>query len=187
MADDINFFETENSLLFKKITSKKDLPLKGKFDGYFIESSEGEIRKIFAFLKNSTEKKKIAIKALDETFNRRVVETLNFDYLVSLESNLGKDSLRQRSSGINHIVAKSAAMKNISFVVSIESLMNLNNFEKAKYISRIIQNIKICRKAKCSIKLASFSSKNSRSFLDRSKIALSWGLSSQQISSLTTF
>lgn len=187
MANDINFFDTKNSLLFKKVRSKRELPLEGEFDGYFLESNESELRKIIAFLKNSPQKKKIAIKAIDESFNRRVIETLNFDYLVSVEENSGKDGLKQRSSGINHVVAKLAAKKNISFVVSMEALKNLNPLEKAKYISRIIQNIKICRKAKCSIKLASLSLNKSISCLDRSKIAISWGMSSQQVSDSLIF
>ncbi len=186
MASDINFIKTEDSLLFEKIKSKKDISSEDDFEGYFIDADEKEIRKITESLKN-TKRKQIAILARDETFNRRVIETLKFDYLVSPEINFGKDSLKQRSSGLNHVLVKEAAKKNIAILVSLDNLMKFEKKEKAVLIARIIQNVVLCRKTNCSIKIASFSDKFSLSKLERERIAFSFGMSSQQVKNSCSF
>ena len=185
MVQDINFSKKEDSFYFKQVFSKKDISELKNFDGFFIYADENECRKIVESLKNSG--KKIAIKARDEVFNRRVLETLNFDYLVSLEINKGKDTLKQRSSGLNHVVAKIAAKKNIAIVVSSQDLFNFTGKELSVYISKIIQNIKICRKVDCKIKIASFSDKKSCSCLGKKKLGVSWGMSSQQTKEVCNF
>jgi hypothetical protein len=50
--------------------------------------------------------------------------------------------------------------------------------DKALILARIIQNIKVCRKAKCSIKILS----NGRDKKDIEAFASSIGMSSQQVS-----
>ena len=85
------------------------------------------------------------------------METLKIDYLVSPERGFKKDTLKQRDSGINHVVAKEAVKKGIVFVVDFAEVSSLRGKERALRLSRIIQNIKICRKAKCGLKIASFS------------------------------
>lgn len=185
MVQDINFSKKEDSFYFNQAFSKKDISELKNFDGFFIDADENECRKIVESLKNSG--KKIAIKARDEIFNRRVLETLNFDYLVSLEINKGKDTLKQRSSGLNHVVAKIAAKKNIAIVVSLQDLFNFTGKELSVYISKIIQNIKICRKAKCDMKIASFSKKQTYSTKERQRLGVSWGMSSQQAKATVSF
>lgn len=182
MASDINFFKSSDSLLLKKIRSKRELSSSDDVDGYFIDSDETETRKIIDFLKNSKKKLKIAISAKDDFFNRRVLETMSFDYLVSPEFNQGKNTLKQRSSGLNHVLAKEAAKKNVVVLISLDKIFSLDKFSKAMLIERILQNIKICRKAKCSIRIANFSyTKDLLSCLNRQRLAMSWSMSSQEI------
>ena len=178
MKNDINLCQNEDSLQFKKVFTKKDTQDIEKFDGVFIDADEKESRKIIESIKNS--KKKIAIKARDEVFNRRVLETMKIDYLVSLEINTSKDTLKQRGSGFNHVLAKIAAKNKIDIVVSLENLFLFSGIELSKYIAKIIQNIKICRKAKCNIKIASFSKNKFYSTNERERLGFSWGMSSQQ-------
>lgn len=187
MAIDINFIKQDNSLLFRKISSKRDIMPTDKVDGYLIDADEKEIRKIVEFLKNSKEKKQIAINAQDEMFNRRAIETIKFDYLVSPEFNNGKDSLKQRSSGLNHTLTKIASERKIVILINLNELNKQNKKDKAILIARIIQNIKLCRKSKCLVKIASFSDEGTFSKKERELIGFSWGMSSQQTTKACTF
>jgi len=164
-----------------KIDSKKGISQKDNCDGYFIDANEKETRKIVEFLKGSKEKKKIAVKAIDENFNRRVIETLDLDYLVSPEINSERDNLKQRSSGLNHVLAKKMAKKKISVLISLKELEKVDKEHKAFLIARIIQNVKLCRKANCAIKIASLSERKFFSKKQRELVGESWGMSSQQV------
>jgi RNase P/RNase MRP subunit p30 len=181
METDINFFKEKESFFLKKIFTKRDVNSLDSVDGYFIDADEKESRKIVDFLKNSNKKNKIAIKARDEFFNRRVIETMNFNYLVSPEINIGRESLKQRSSGLNHVLVNEARKKGIAIVVSLSELKKWEGKDRAVLISRVMQNIMLCRKAKCSIKIATLSEKKSVSKKERGFIGMSWGMSSQQV------
>ena len=86
-------------------------------------------------------------------FNRRVVETLKIDYLVSPELGDRKDSLKQRDSGLNHVVAKEMAKRKVVMVVDFDSVAEMKGKDKALRLARIMQNVKICRRAKCGIRI----------------------------------
>jgi len=167
---DINLFKSPNSVYLKKVSSKSQTSKEDFCDGYLIESSEKEARRIIDSLKDS--KKIIAIKGSDDAFNRRAVETLKINYLVSPEIGFKKDTLKQRDSGINHVVAREAVKKKISFVIDMSQISRLKGKERAKALSRIIQNIKTCRKAKCGIKIASFASDKNGLIDENARIAL---------------
>jgi RNase P/RNase MRP subunit p30 len=182
MANDITLFRNPESLFFVKIKKKEDIT-SFDFDGFLIDADEKECRRTIEYIRSKNKSVKIAVIGIDDEFNRRAVETLKINYLVSPEITWQNDSLKQRSSGLNHVVAKIAKDKNIIFVSDI-SLINKQNDKKNKaiLISRIIQNIKICRKAKCEIKLASFA-KDAEELIDEKQamsIAFSLGMSSQQ-------
>jgi len=78
---DINLFRVKDSIYLKKIKSKSGVFSDDNCDGYLIESSEKEARRIIESLRGSD--KKIGVVGGDDVFNRRVVETLRVDYLVS--------------------------------------------------------------------------------------------------------
>lgn len=179
---DINLFKTNSSLYFKKISSKADLSEKDDCDGYLIESSEKEARKIIASLKDKKGGEILALMGQDDAFNRRAIETLKIDYLVSPEKGNKIDNLKQRDSGLNHVVAKEAAKQNITIIVDMSEISNLKGKEKALRLEKIIQNIKICRKVNCKIKIASLA-KNKQEIFDekgRSSFGISLGMSSVQ-------
>ena len=194
---DINLFKMEGSVYLKKVRSKTDISLDDDCDGYLIckKSSfltnflllEKEARRIVESLKGSG--KKIGIVGGDDVFNRRVVETLKVDYLVSPEGGFKKDGLKQRDSGINHVVAKIAKEKGILIVVDFNSVSKLEGKEKALRIGRIIQNVKVCRKAGCGLKIGSFGFEKGEVFDEKERRAfgLSLGMSSVQSADCVRF
>ncbi|MEM4330887.1 MAG: hypothetical protein QW273_02675 [Candidatus Pacearchaeota archaeon] len=187
MKEDINLVKRENSYFFKEIYRKEEINLNDECDGYLVQPNEKEIRRIISFLKEKNIKKFLAIMSLDDLTNKRFVETLNFDFLVSPENSLTKDSLKQKSSGLNLYLAKLCKKKKIKILISIDNLIKRDKRDKARIISRIIQNIKICRKADCDIKIASFSKNFFLEKKERERIGFSWGMSSQQVAKCSLF
>ncbi len=164
-----------------KVNSKSQLPEKIAFGDFILIDTNGnekELRRIVDSLKGK--KVTVGVYGYDDAFNRRIAETIKMNYLINAERNLSdkKDTLKQRDSGLNHVVAKEMASKKISLVIDFESLALLSKQEKALILARIIQNVKICRKAKCSIKILS----NGRDKKDVESFASSIGMSSQQVS-----
>jgi len=109
--------------------------------------------------------------------------------LVSPERGVKKDSLKQRDSGINHVVAKLASEKGISIVIDFSEVASLSGKEKALRLEKIIQNVKICRKAGCEIKIASFGKSAGEIFgeNERNAFGVSLGMSSVQARDSTQF
>ena len=176
----MNLFKIKDSVYLKKIKTK--INISGECDGYLIESSEKEARKIIASLKDRKFKGEVGLVGGDDAFNRRAVESLKIDYLVSPERGDKRDSLKQRDSGINHVVAKLAKEKRIMIVIDLSEVSGLKGKQKALRIERIIQNVKICRKAGCKIKIASLAV-NEKDLVDekgRNAIGVSFGMSSRQ-------
>jgi len=184
---DINLFETEGSLFFRKISSKSDLAENEKCDGYLLDADEKECRRIIDTLKSK--KKFIAVIGQDNEFNRRAIETLKINFLVSPERGPKKDSLKQRDSGLNDVVAKEASNRNIPIVLDLNEINQTNGKEKALRLSRIIQNIIICRKEECKILIANLA-ENKESILDektRRSFGMSLGMSTAQSKDSTNF
>ncbi len=183
MVQDITLFKNSGSMYFQLVSKKEEIK---NFDseGILIDADEKECRRTIEFIKSKNKQIKIAVLGNDDEFNRRALETLKINYLVSPELNGLKDSLKQRSSGMNHVTAKIAKDKNIVIIEGINFIqIQTDKKSKARLISRIIQNIKICRKAKCEIKFATFA-KSSEDLLDEKQIAaigFSLGMSSQQV------
>jgi len=152
---DINLFRVKDSWNLKKVSSKAEVSKDADCDGFLIESSEKEARRIIEMLKQVEKKFLIGVFGRDDAFNRRVVESLKVDYLVSVERASGKDSLKQRDSGLNHVVARIAKEKGIGIVVDFGEVASLKGKGKALRIGRLIQNVKVCRKVGCCVKVAS--------------------------------
>ena len=171
---DINLFRAEDSIYLKKVRSKADVSGDDDCDGYLIESSEKEARRIVECLKKTNIK--IGVVGNDDAFNRRVVETLKIDYLVSPELGTERDSLKQRDSGINHVVAKLAAAKGVVVVVDFGDVAGLSGKEKALRLGKIIQNVKVCRRAGCGLKIGSFGLKKGEVIGEKERVAFGLGL-----------
>lgn len=181
---DITLFKSEGNLFFKQISKKEDIK-DFDCDGFLLDCDEKQARRTIEFIKSKDKNKLIGILALSDEFNRRALETLKINYLISPEFNEGKDTLKQRSSGFNHVLAEIAKKKNIQIVVNLSKVNSIDNKkEKAKIVSRILQNVKISRKSKIDLKLATFANSENE-LLDEKQIraiGFSLGMSSQQVS-----
>jgi len=119
----------------------------------------------------------IIVKAQSLEFNRKILEYGKFQILLSPESTHNpRDSLRKLDTSFNHITAKIAAKNNISIAFDL-NLRNKDKKEKAILLSRIIQIIKFCRKAKTQIAFL-----NSKDKIDACNLLISLGSSTNQIS-----
>ena len=78
--EDMNLFKKKDSIFLKKIGTKSEISKDEDCDGYLIETSEKEARRIIESLKKSG--KVVALVGGDDAFNRRAIETLKIDYLV---------------------------------------------------------------------------------------------------------
>lgn len=102
--------------------------------------------------KYKKEGKEVTVKAQDIDFNREILENKKVNMLV-LNHKLGKDKLKERNSGLNHILCKIARENNITLAVNLEELNTENKKEKAEILARIIQNIKLIKKYKNKLKI----------------------------------
>ena len=101
-------------------------------------------------IKKSSEKPLIVISQ-DDLFNRKIVEYGKFDILLSPEKGNRSNSIRKINSGLNHVIAKIAAKNKISIGIDIDEIKKLSKNEKAERLSKIKQNLEICRKSKTKI------------------------------------
>ena len=90
--------------------------------------------------------RKIVVQAQDEKFNRKILENKEVDVLFSLEFNNLNDRLKQRNSGLNEVLCKIAKKNNISIGIDLEKIKNLQKKDKAIILSRIAQNISLCKR-----------------------------------------
>jgi len=98
-----------------------------------------------------TNKQKVVIQAQDDAFNRKILENKDIDILLSPESHNRKDFTKQRDSGLNEILCKLAEKNNIKIAININQLKKLGPKEKAITLSRIRQNIQLCKRTKTQI------------------------------------
>jgi ribonuclease P/MRP protein subunit RPP1 len=108
-----------------------------------------EARKQIA--KSKKEGKMVIVKAKESEFNRKILENKDVDVLLSPEIHDRKDMLKQRDSGLNEVLCKIAAKNNISIGINLEEISKMPAKEKAITISRIMQNIRLCKKTDAKI------------------------------------
>lgn len=97
--------------------------------------------------KTSKNNQQVIVKGKDIEFNRKILETKNVKMLI-LSLSKGRDKLKERDSGLNHILAKIAQDKNIEIAVDFSEIINSEKKEKAKILSRLKQNIMLAKKFK---------------------------------------
>ena len=86
------------------------------------------------------------VRAQDDNFNRKILENKDVDMIIGLEMHDRKDYMKQRDSGLNEILCKLAKANDIKIGIEIENIGKLNNVEKARVLSRIRQNIVLCKR-----------------------------------------
>ena len=123
-------------------------------------------------------KNPVIVQAQDYDFNRAILEYGRFDILLSPEAKTSKDTLKKINSGLDYILAETAAKKGISIGIDLEELRSLDKKTKARRLTKLIQNIKVCRKAKAKITLLNYKDKK-----DATAFLSTLGASSQQANS----
>ncbi len=96
--------------------------------------------------------KEIVFSSNDDDLNRKVLEKLEVNFiLIKLENR--KDYLKQRNSGLNEVMVTIAKKKNIGIGIDFDELKESK--DKEKILSRIRQNISLCKRVKVRMKFFS--------------------------------
>jgi RNase P/RNase MRP subunit p30 len=110
------------------------------------------------------EGKEVVVDAGDDDFNRKIFEIKDVDMVVGLEIN-GNDRLKQRDSGMNEVIAKLAKSNNIAVGVDVSRIKRLSALEKGKALSRVRQNIGLCKRTRARITILGADKKEAISFV----------------------
>lgn len=94
------------------------------------------------------------IEGISEEKNRKAVENKQVDMLLAPERAGKKDRLNQRDSGLNHVLCAIAHEKDVAIGFSFSDLLNAKN--RAVVLGRMMQNVRLCRKYKVRMVVASF-------------------------------
>lgn len=141
--------------------------------------NNNNLEQVKRLLKNEQSPK--IVLAQNDEFNRKVLEYGKLDILLSIEKGNRKNKLRQEDSGLNHILAKIACKNKISIGIDLDEISKLEKKEKAERLSKIIQNIKICRKSKTKVAIKTKDHQRARDFLTE------FGASTNQIKETIVF
>jgi RNase P/RNase MRP subunit p30 len=117
-----------------------------------INEARKQIEKIKKEQEKSERKDKIAILSQDDEFNRKALEIKGINLLVINEDLDIKDYSKQRNSSLNEVLANICAKKNIEIGIQIDKIIKKDSREKAKSLSRLIQNIALIKKEDGKIK-----------------------------------
>lgn len=118
---------------------------------------------------------------------RAIIEQGNYDIIVSVEKHGIKTSLKHIDSGLDYVICKLAHQKKVAIAFSFYDMLNSRN--KVEHISKVIQNIRLCRKYKVQMVLASFA-KNKyemRNAYDLYSLALSLGMTAKEAKSALNY
>ncbi len=107
----------------------------------------------------------IIVKAQNEEFNRKILEYGKFDIILSLEKENLRNKIRQTNSGLNHVLAKIASKNKISIGFDLEEIKKMEIKQKAEILSKIKQNIKICRKYNTKLSIKTKNLQEAKNFL----------------------
>ena len=138
-----------------------------------------QARKEIQEIKKKNPEQKIALLSQDDEFNRKALEIKGLNILIINENIWQKDYMKQRSSGLNEVLAKICADKNIEIGIEIDGIIKKSDIEKAKSLARLAQNIMLCKKSKCKL---IFMSNKSYDKLTLNSILLTLGANTQQAS-----
>ena len=104
-------------------------------------------KQILKFKKEKPDsKEKIALLSQDDEFNRKALEIKGLNMLIINENLDIKDYMKQRNSGLNEILAKICADKNIEIGIQIKEIIKKEDIEKAHSLARLQQNIILCKR-----------------------------------------
>lgn len=106
----------------------------------------------------------VVVEAGSDEFNRKIFEIKDVDMVVGLEFDR-KDRLKQRDSGMNEVLAKLAKSNGIVVGIDVSKINGLSGLEKGKVLSRIRQNISLCKRTGARIVILGADAKEAMSFI----------------------
>lgn len=92
----------------------------------------------------------------DEKINRLALENRKVDILLSPELNNQKDSFHYRKSGLNQVLCKLAYKNKVSIGFDFCLLLKTKGLERAKFLGRMMQNARFCKKYKVKMVVGCF-------------------------------
>lgn len=148
-GDEKKFIERAIELGHKELNLVYNISESSKLNSEFIKSLKDSSVLSLNFILDSKEQKNTKKPFFDGflqlgTSSERLFSGVNFVY--NNETEAQKDFIHQRRSGLNHVLLKEMAEKNIGVIFSYSELQNSNSRGKALILGRIKQNIKLCRK-----------------------------------------
>lgn len=126
------------------------------------------------------------ITASNEAAIRKAAENKSIDILVISTAD-SRDKVYSRDSGLNQVICKLMANNKIVLAFSFADL--LNSKERSKLIGRWMQNIRLCRKYKIKMVLASFANNKweMRTVKDLFSLALTLGMTGKEAQEALNF
>jgi ribonuclease P/MRP protein subunit RPP1 len=123
-----------------------------------------------------SQNKEIVYSSADDELNRKILEKEKVDILL-LSQKGRKDKLKQRDSGFNHVLAKIAKANNVKIGIDFDEIVNeVNLIDKARILSRIKQNIKLCNKNKLKMIFIVQKEQNERNIYDLKSLGIVLGM-----------
>jgi RNase P/RNase MRP subunit p30 len=116
----------------------------------------------------------------DET-NRKVLEKEKIDVLLLNQAGK-KDFHKQRNSGFNQVMAKTAKKNGVTIGINFDEIISSSSIMQAAILARIKQNIKICNKNKLKMKFIYKNQK--RNIFDLKSLGLVLGMPTLMIKNL---
>jgi len=116
---------------------------------------------------------KIVFSSDNDEINRKVLEKANIDTLL-LNLSKRKDFSKQRNSGLNAVLTNIAKKNNVSIGINLDETSLKNKKEKSEILSRIIQNIDLCKKKE--VQMEFISKKNTHEPFALKSLGLSLGM-----------
>jgi len=113
---------------------------------------------IIADSRNISKAKKLSkIVIYKSTGNdRHAIEKSKTNIIFDLETVAARDSMHHRNSGLNQILCRLANKNNVMIGFSFSGILNTDGITKSQILGRMMQNIRLCRKYKVKVVIASF-------------------------------
>jgi RNase P/RNase MRP subunit p30 len=131
--------------------------------------------------------KKIVFSSDDDELNRKILEklgeSLTIDCLL-INQNRRKDGQKQRDSGFNQVMAKSAKKNSVCIGINLDEITENRGKDKSRILARIQQNIKLCNKNKLKMKFINLKKENERNIYDLKSLGLVLGMPTWMIGEL---
>lgn len=91
--------------------------------------------------------KLIGFESEDDDLNRKILEKIKVDIFMPILS-YRKDWQKQRNSGFDNVMAREASKKEVFVGIYLQEILKTKGKEKVEILSRVIQNVEICKKNK---------------------------------------